>query len=123
MYCTLSAVPKRILCRERTEAAAVNLLLSLHGLSRQAVHACVIAPGLSVSKLLASVTHSLQSSRPSSRQYLVDINAVFLHVVSVVDLAPLSKLHGQDSLCGQVPVDDGNLQRHRDREGKAETRI
>lgn len=42
-------------------------------------------------------------------QYLVDIDAVFLHVVPVVDLTPLRKLHGEDPLCAQVPVDDGNL--------------
>lgn len=44
-----------------------------------------------------------------SRQYLVNIDAVFLHVVLVIDLPPINKLHGQDPLCGQIPMDHGNL--------------
>lgn len=49
----------------------------------------------------------------SSMWYLVDIDAVSPHVVPVVDLSPLSKVHGQDSLCGQIPVDLRNLREAR----------
>lgn len=41
--------------------------------------------------------------------YLVDIDAVFLHVVPVINLSSVSKFHGQDPLCGQIPVNRGNL--------------
>lgn len=34
-----------------------------------------------------------------------------LHVIPVIDLAPVCKLHGQDSLGGEIPVDHGNLDR------------
>lgn len=66
--------------------------------------------------ILASVTYT-QPYREQTEQYLVDIDTMFLHVVPVVDLPPLSKLHGQDPLCGQMPVDHGNL-RERDRGGE-----
>lgn len=73
---------------------------------------CVIAPGLWVNKLLASVTYTQPQREQAEQQaYLIDIDAMFLHVVPVVDLPPLSELHGQDPLCAQVPVDHGNLQR------------
>ena len=41
--------------------------------------------------------------------YLVDIDAVPPHVVPVVDLASLGKVHGEDPLGGQIPVDLRNL--------------
>ena len=59
--------------------------------------------------LACAHTRCLTGRRQSSRQYLIDVDAMFLHVVFVVDLAALSKVHGQDPLCGQIPVDHGNL--------------
>lgn len=49
------------------------------------------------------------------KHYLIDIDAMFLHVVPVIDLAPICKLHGQDPLCGKIPVDHGNLEREQSR--------
>lgn len=37
--------------------------------------------------------------------YLIDVDAVSPHIVSVVDLASLGKVHGQDPPGRQVPVD------------------
>lgn len=42
--------------------------------------------------------------------HLIDVDAMFGHVVPVVDLTPFSKLHGQDPLGAQIPVDGRNLQ-------------
>lgn len=45
--------------------------------------------------------------------YLIDINAVSSHVLSVVHLAPLSKVHGQDTLGRKIPVNLWNLYKKR----------
>lgn len=85
----------------------------LHG-----VNMCAVGvTGLSVNKLLIQ-TQCITESRQLGRQYLIDVDAVFLHVVPVVDLPPLCEVHSQDSLCGQIPVDHGNLWRGREREAK-----
>lgn len=46
----------------------------------------------------------------SAQPHLVDIDLVLLHVVSVVDLAAVHKLHQKHSLGGQIPVDAGDLE-------------
>lgn len=48
-------------------------------------------------------------SRASST-HLVDVNLVPLHVVSVVDLPAVHKLHQKHPLGGQLPVDAGDLE-------------
>lgn len=46
----------------------------------------------------------------SAQPHLVDVNIVPLHVVSVINLPAVHKLHQQDPLGGQLPVDLGNLE-------------
>lgn len=46
----------------------------------------------------------------SSQPHLVDVDLVPFHVVSVIDLPAIHKLHQKDPLGGQLPEDLGNLQ-------------
>lgn len=45
-----------------------------------------------------------------AQPHLIDINLVLLHVVPVIDLAAIHKLHQKNPLGGQLPVDAGDLE-------------
>lgn len=49
----------------------------------------------------------------STQPHLVDIDLVPLHVISVIDLTAIQKLHQKDTLGGQLPVDLGHLEKER----------
>lgn len=55
-------------------------------------------------------THVPHTVTLSSQPHLIDIDLVLLHVVSVIDLPTIHKLHQKDPLGGQLPVDLGDLE-------------
>lgn len=57
--------------------------------------------------------HVPRTAALSAEPHLVDVNLVPLHVVSVIDLATVHKLHQKDPLGGQLPVDAGDLEQAR----------
>lgn len=56
--------------------------------------------------------HFLSKSKEERARHLVDVDAVAPHVVTVVDLPSLGKLHGEDPLGGEIPVDLRDLSAH-----------
>lgn len=83
------------------------------------VHICVYlffcaTPSCPVSLHFASRSKSVLhcSARPFQRwlrNYLIDVDAIPLHIGPVIHLSPFHKLHEKDTPCGEIPVDPGDL--------------
>lgn len=107
-------LPKRgyVLCTEAQELTSLNWLLCSH---------LYVLPFLPSPDPSASVWHQLQLRSTSVlhcpscpiqrwlRNYLIDIDAILLHVGLVVHLSPFHKLHEKDTPCWEFPVDPGDL--------------